>query len=144
LLTNHHVALRSLLHLTDAKPKLIHDGFQAKNFAEEIRCPGLEVRVLWETTDVTRRVHEAIKPGLSLTNSRKARQSVCRRIENESQEKTGLESRVECLGEGERYILGRYRSYTDVRLVLSPEQAISDVHDFCFFRAYENTKPAEV
>ena len=144
LLTNHHVALRSLLYLTDTKPKLIPDGFQAKNFAEEIRCPGLEVRVLWDTTDVTRRVHDAIKPDLSLTNSRKARQSVCRTIENESQEKTGLESRVECLGEGERYILGRYRNYTDVRLVLAPEEAISDVHDFCFFRAYEDGKPAAV
>jgi hypothetical protein len=144
LLTNHHVALRSLLHLTDAKPKLVQEGYQAKNFAEEIRCPGLEVRVLWETTEVTRRVHEAIKPGLSLTNSRKARRRVCGTIEDESQEKTGLESRVECLDEGERYLLGRYRNYTDVRLVLTPEQAISDVHDFCFFRAYKNGKPAEV
>ena len=78
-------------------------------------------------------------------------------IEKESLEKTGLRSDVITLYHGGLYHLYRFKKYTDVRLVFAPEQAIAffggdpdnfeypryDL-DICFFRVYEDGKPAKV
>ena len=78
-------------------------------------------------------------------------------IEKESFDKTGLRSDVVTLYQGGLYHLYRYKKYTDVRLVFAPEQQIAffggdpdnfeypryDL-DICFFRVYENGKPAKI
>ena len=78
-------------------------------------------------------------------------------IEKESLDKTGLRSDVITLYQGGQYHLYRFKKYTDVRLVFAPEQDIAffggdpdnfeypryDL-DICFFRVYENGKPAKV
>src|SRR5208337_51618 len=78
-------------------------------------------------------------------------------IEQESTEKTGLRSDVITLYNGAQYQLYRYKKYTDVRLVFAPEQDAAffggdpdnfeypryDL-DICFFRVYENDKPAKI
>ena len=78
-------------------------------------------------------------------------------IEKESPDKTGLRSDVVTLYQGGQYHLYRYKQYTDVRLVFAPEQQIAffggdpdnfeypryDL-DICFFRVYENGKPAKI
>ncbi len=84
-----------------------------------------------------------------------ARRGVMAKIEKESQEKTGLRSDVVTLYQGGRYSLYTYKKYTDVRLVFAPEFDIAffggdpDNFEFprydldvCFFRAYEDGKPA--
>ena len=76
-------------------------------------------------------------------------------IEKESTDKTGLRSDVVTLYQGGQYHLYTYKKYTDVRLVFAPEFATAffggDPDNFeyprydldvCFFRAYENGKPA--
>ena len=76
-------------------------------------------------------------------------------IEKESTDKTGLRSDVVTLYQGGQYHLYTYKKYTDVRLVFAPEFAVAffggDPDNFeyprydldvCFFRAYENGKPA--
>jgi hypothetical protein len=78
-------------------------------------------------------------------------------IEKESLDKTGLRSDVVTLFQGGKYHLYRYKKYTDVRLVWAPEQQIAfyggDPDNFeyprycldvCFFRAYEDGKPAKI
>ena len=78
-------------------------------------------------------------------------------IEKESLAATGLRSDVVTLYQGGAYHLYRSRKYTDVRLVFAPEKQIAffggDADNFefprynldaCFFRAYENGKPARV
>ena len=85
-----------------------------------------------------------------------ARRAVMAEIEKESLDKTGLRSDVVTLYQGGQYHLYRYKKYTDVRLVFAPEQAIAffggDADNFeyprydldvCFFRVYENGKPAK-
>src|SRR6185369_8806735 len=103
------------------------------------------------------RVNAAVKPGLSDEAAFKARRSIMAEIEKESQEKTGLRSDVVTLYQGGLYHLYRFKRYTDVRIVFAPEQQIAffggnpdnfeypryDL-DICFFRAYENGKPARV
>ncbi len=78
-------------------------------------------------------------------------------IEKESLDKTGLRSDVVTLYQGGQYHLYRFKKYTDVRLVFAPEQQIAfyggDPDNFeyprydldvCFFRVYENGKPARI
>ena len=86
-----------------------------------------------------------------------ARRAVMAEIEKESLDKTGLRSDVVTLYQGGQYHLYRYKKYTDVRLVFAPEQQIAffggdpdnfeypryDL-DICFFRVYENDKPAKI
>ena len=86
-----------------------------------------------------------------------ARRAAISAIEKESMESTKLKSEVVKLYQGGLYHLYRYKKYNDVRLVFAPESAIAnfggDVDNFeyprhcldiCFFRAYENSKPAQV
>jgi hypothetical protein len=142
VLTNHHVGLEWLQELSENGPDLVRDGFYAATPDKEIVCPGLDLRVVWSVADVTARVHGAIKPDMTLAEAKKARTMACRAIERESRRKTGLVSEVEALYHGGRYHLFRYKTYTDVRLVFAPEQALGQVFDVCFLRAYENGKPA--
>ena len=79
------------------------------------------------------------------------------KIEKESTDKNGLRNDVVTLYQGGQYHLYTYKKYTDVRLVFAPEFDIAffggDPDNFeyprydldvCFFRAYEDGKPAKV
>src|SRR5581483_2641795 len=124
---------------------------------EEKRCLDLELNVLMSMEDVTARVNAAVKPGMSPAQAFAARREVMAAIEKESSEATGLRSDVITLYQGGQYQLYRLKKYTDVRLVFAPEQQIAffggdpdnfeyprfDL-DICFFRVYENGKPAKI
>ncbi len=78
-------------------------------------------------------------------------------IEKEATDKNGLRNDVVTLYQGGQYHLYTYKKYTDVRLVFAPEFDIAffggdpdnfeypryDL-DMCFFRAYEDGKPAKI
>ena len=78
-------------------------------------------------------------------------------IEKEATDKNGLRNDVVTLYQGGQYHLYTYKKYTDVRLVFAPEFDIAffggDPDNFeyprydldvCFFRAYEDGKPAKI
>jgi hypothetical protein len=107
--------------------------------------------------DVTERVNAAVPANLPPDKAAAARRKVMAEIEKASLDKTGLRSDVVTLYQGGMYHLYRYKRYTDVRLVFAPEQQIAfyggdpdnfeypryDL-DICFFRVYENGKPARI
>ncbi len=155
LVTNHHVAADSVQKLSKPGFNLYDDGFYAPTLTDELKCPDQEINVLQEIVDVTAEVNAAVTPGLSPAEAFTARRGVMAKIEKESLDKTGLRSDVVTLYNGGAYHLYRYKKYTDVRLVFSPEKAIAsfggDVDNFefprmnldvAFFRAYENGEPA--
>ncbi len=157
LISNHHVAADSLQKFGDEQHNYLRDGFIARTRAEEKKCLDLELNVLMGIEDVTARVKAAVKPEQSAEESFAARRAVMAAIEKESLEKTGLRSDVVTLYQGGLYHLYRYKKYTDVRLVFAPEQQIAFFGgdpdnfeyprfnlDICFFRAYENNKPAQI
>jgi hypothetical protein len=157
VMTNHHVGADALQKLSSAKHDYLQQGFHAKTRAEEIRCLDLELNVLIAIQDVTARVSAAVTAGMSSAEAEKARRAVMNTIEKESLDKTGLRSDVVTLYHGGEYHLYRYKKYTDVRLVFAPEKQIAffggDADNFeyprydldiCFFRAYENDKPAKI
>ena len=143
VLTNRHVGLQWVQELSENGADLVRDGFYADQRGKELRCTGLELRVLSSMHDVTARVDEAIKPDMTLAEASKARDLVLRAIEEESRMKTSLVSEIVALNHGGRYHLYRYKKYTDVRLVFVPEASIGSMVDICFFRAYEHGQPAK-
>jgi len=157
ILTNHHVAVGQLQKLSTAERDLVTLGFYAKNQAEELKCPDLELNVLESMEDITDRVRAVVKPGMNEADALKARQREIARIEKESLDQTGLRSNVVSLYHDGEFWLYRYKKYTDVRLVMAPERQAAyfggDFDNFtyprydldmAFLRAYENGKPANI
>ena len=157
VMSNHHVGADSIQKFGTAEKNYLRDGFHARTRAEELQCHDLELNVLMSIEDVTERVKSAVKPEMSADAAFAARRSVMAEIEKESMDKTGLRSDVVTLFQGGKYHLYRFKKYTDVRLVFAPEQQIAFYGgdpdnfeypryclDFCFFRAYENGKPAKI
>ena len=154
VLTNHHVALGQLQKTSTAQRDFVHDGFFARTAGEEMKCPDLELRVLDSMDNVTERVRGAIDAKATERVQNDQRRAIRSVIEKESKGKTGLQSRVVELYHGGEYWLYRYKKYTDVRLVMAPEEHIAffggDQDNFCyprhdldfaFFRIYEDGKP---
>src|SRR5262249_34031100 len=132
---------------------LFEDGYYAPAPADELKCPDLELNVLQSIEDVTAAVEQAVRPDMPPAAAA-ARSAAMARIERESLKATGLRSDVVTLYQGGQYHLYRYKKYTDVRLVFTPENDIGqfggDVDNFeyprhgldvCFFRVYEDGKP---
>src|SRR5262249_20592512 len=135
----------------------VKDGFYAKTLADEFKAVDEELNVLVDIVDVTDQVKSAVPKGLTGEKAFEARRAVIAKIESESEKQTGLRSNVVTLYQGGMYHLYRYKRYTDVRLVFAPEQQIAfyggDPDNFayprydldvCFFRVYENNKPAKI
>ncbi|WP_439623538.1 S46 family peptidase [Gemmata sp.] len=154
LVTNHHVAADATQKLSKPGLDLYNDGFYAATRDQELKCPDLEINVLQTITDVTKEVNAAVTPEMKPGEAFAARRAVTGKIEQDSLKATGLRSDVVTLYNGGAYHLYRYKKFTDVRLVFSPEKAIAsfggDVDNFefprmnldvAFFRAYENDKP---
>lgn len=155
LVTNHHVGSDAIQKLSTRAANYLRDGFLAKTRRQELKCPDLELNVLQEIVDVTDRVQAAVKPGMSDGEAAAARRGVIARLEKESTDKTGLRSDIVTLYQGGAFHLYRYKKYTDVRLVFAPETGIASFGgdtdnfeyprhslDVCFFRVYEDGKPA--
>jgi len=156
IVTNHHIGAESLAKLSPPDRDYLRDGYLARTRDEELKCPDLELNVLVGIEDVTDRVNGAVKEGMSAADAGAARRAVMSTIEQESTERTRLRSDVVTLYQGGKYHLYTYKKYTDVRLVMAPEQGIAffggDVDNFeyprfnldvCFFRAYEDGRPIQ-
>ena len=157
VMSNHHVGADALQKLSDKDHDYLRDGFHAKSHADEKPCHDLELNVLMSIEDVTERVNAAVKGEQDPAKAFAARRAIIAEIQKESLEKTGLRSDVVTLYQGGQYHLYRFKKYTDVRLVFAPEQQIAffggDPDNFeyprfnldvCFFRVYEDGKPAKV
>ncbi len=154
VLTNHHVALGQLTKVSSAKKDYVKDGFFARKPSEELKCPDLELNQLVSFENVTERVLSEIDKKASDKEQNDQRKGAMAKIEKESTEKTGFRSDVVELYQGGEYWLYRYKKYTDIRLVMAPEQEAAfyggdpdnftyprfDI-DMAFFRVYENDRP---
>jgi hypothetical protein len=154
VLTNHHVGLRSLQQLSTAEKDLVKNGFYAPTPADELKVPGLSLRVLQSIEDVTAKVAEAVKPGMTPQEISAARQKAVQAIQGEPQ--AGVNKQVVALYAGAVHHLYTYKVYSDVRLVFGVEYQTGfyggDADNFTYprynvdvsmFRLYENDKPAE-
>src|SRR5262245_6980835 len=158
VMTNHHVGADDLQKLSDEKHDYLRDGFHARTLAEEKKTDGLELNVLLKIEDVTAKVQAAVKDGMTATEAADARRKAMAEIEKIAADaKNSIRADVVTLYAGGAYHLYTFKKYTDIRLVFAPEQQIAffggdpdnfeypryDL-DICFFRVYENDKPAKI
>jgi hypothetical protein len=156
VMTNHHVAMGQLQKMSTAEKNYVATGFYAAATAEEVKCPDLELNILYDMVNITSRVTGVAKEGMKPEEALKAREKETAAIEKEYKEKSGLQSNVMSLYRGGEYWVYQYKRYTDVRLVMAPERQIAfwggdddnftfpryDL-DMAFFRVYENDKPVD-
>ncbi len=154
VLTNHHVGRGAIQNLSTAEKDLMKTGFYARTRAEELKCPGVELRVLSEITDVTGRVLGAETADMTAALAAEARDKAIAAIEREASGAAGLRCQVVNLYSGSMYHLYKYKTYDDVRLVFAPESLFAffggDPDNFTYprfdldisiFRVYENGEP---
>jgi hypothetical protein len=157
IMTNHHVGADTLHKISTKDKDYYQDGFYARTRDQEVKAPDLELNVLVGIEDVTDRVNEAVKDGMDDGAAGIARRGRMAEIEKEATEKNHGRNDVVTLYQGGQYHLYTYKKYTDVRLVFAPEFDIAffggDPDNFeyprydldvCFFRAYEDGKPARL
>ena len=156
-MTNHHIGADTLSKLGTKDHDYYRDGFFARSYEEEAKAPDLELNVVMGIADVTARVNLGVAPGMNDAMAAEARRKATAAIEKEATDKNGLRNDVVTLYQGGQYHLYTYKKYTDVRLVFAPEFDIAffggDPDNFeyprydldvCFFRAYEDGKPAKI
>lgn len=151
--TNHHVASGFIERLSSKERDLLKSGFYAKTQADELKVPDGNVSILESYDNVTERVHNAAKGGTSDADAAAKRSGEIAAIEKDCP--AALRCEVVSLYSGGEYWLYRFKRYTDVRLVMAPEEQaaffggdydnfVYPRHDldFTFVRVYENDKPA--
>ena len=156
VMTNHHVGAGDLQKVSTEKKNYLRDGFHAHTLQEEIPCKGLELNVLQSIRNVTSDVESSVTKGMKPEDAFLARRKKISEIEKSaSDEQNHIRADVVTLFNGGEYHLYLFKKYVDIRLVFAPEQQIAfyggdpdnfeypryDL-DICFFRVYENGKPA--
>ena len=154
VLTNHHVSLDLLHKLSTPEKDYASKGFVAADRSQEIKLADLELMSLQRIEDVTAKVNESVKPGMTPAETLAARRAAIAAIEKDAQEKTGLAAEMVTLYQGGQYHLYLYKKFTDVRLVFASEFDAAfyggDPDNFTFpryaldmtiWRVYEDGKP---
>lgn len=139
VLTAHHVA-----SLDTGK------GFVALDERDERRIPGLAIDVIVDRQDVTDVVTRALSLTADPVSYFAQRQALLTDLETRAVGGRANVAQVIVLGGGYRYLLYRYHRYSDLRVVMAPDDATgyltgaypSPSFDFTFLRAYEDGRPA--
>jgi len=154
VLTNHHVGRGAIQNLSTKERDLMKTGFYARTREEEIRVPGMELRVLTGIEDVTDQVLAAEKPGMTPVEAADARRRVIDGLEKQASAAPKTRGIVVTLYSGGMYNLYTYHVFDDVRLVFAPEYLWAffggDQDNFTYprydmdisiFRIYEDGRP---
>lgn len=156
IMTNWHCASDCVANLSSADKDYGLNGFLAATLTDEKACPGMEAEVLVSITDVTTKV-KAATDGVALANVAQVRSVAISRLEDEAcagSDKEKFRCDIIPLFRGGQYKVYKYRTYKEVRLAFSPENAMGffggDPDNFnfprfnldgAFLRAYENGAP---
>lgn len=155
VMTNHHCARSCITAVSTPDSNFQAIGFVSKDEASERPCQGMTADQLQSITDVTSRVQGAMT---APTNARRVaqRDSAITAIEQSCAQETQPRGVCQVVGfyQGGRYSLYRFHRFTDLRLVMAPEEEISfyggDPDNFTFprydldltlLRIYENGAP---
>jgi hypothetical protein len=154
VLTNHHVGRGAIQNLSTKERDFMKTGFYARTRDEELKVPGMELRVLTGIEDVTEKVLAAEKPGMTPVQAADARRQVIDGLEKQASSAPKTRGVVVTLYSGGMYNLYTYRVHDDVRLVFAPEYTAAffggDPDNFTYprydldislFRIYENGRP---
>ncbi len=154
--TNHHVAASIITKLSTKDRDLMATGFYAKTHADELKAQDAEITVLLKYEEVTERIKTAAQSATDPSDAVAKRRREISAIEKACAPNAALKCEVVSLYSGGEYWLYRSKIYTDVRLVMAPEEQAAffggdydnftyprHALDFAFLRVYENGEPAK-
>ena len=155
--TNHHCGFGSIQQLSSVEHDYLKDGFVSQSKEEELPVPGLTVRYLRETVDVSDRINSQIasieEEHLRLAAADSIGQAMADSVGNTE----FLAADVVPFYNNNKYFLIVYDVFNDIRMVFAPPSSVGKfggdtdnwmwprhTGDFSVFRVYAGTdnKPA--
>ena len=150
IITNHHCAFSAVQLASTPQANYLENGFVANALEQEIEAKGLTIRITDSYEDVSKQVLEAaatvIDPVQRINLISQKRAELARQAE--ALDPT-IKAEVSEMFIGKSYVLFRYKTIEDVRLVYIPRQDIGEfggetdnwvwprhTGDFSFLRAY--------
>ncbi|HUQ20331.1 MAG TPA: S46 family peptidase [Gemmatimonadaceae bacterium] len=153
VMTNHHCARDCTDAVSPKDSNYIETGFAAAKLSDEKKCEGLYVDQLISIEPVTDKVRAAIT-GSTPAQQAQQRSQIVSQLQQQCSQSTGLTCQVVSLYQGGIYSMYRYKRFSDLRLVMVPEDQIAafggDPDNFTFprynldlalLRVYENGAP---
>jgi hypothetical protein len=158
IFTNHHCGYGAIQQLSSLEHDYLRDGFVSQSHEAELPVPGLSVRYLRETVDVSERINTQIASYDAEYERIIAADSIGQAICDSIGETEFLEAEVVPFYSNNKYYLVVYDIYRDIRLVFTPPSSVGKfggdtdnwmwprhTGDFSVFRVYagDNNAPAE-
>ncbi len=153
IITNNHVALRQVQKLSDSINDYVTNGFYASAPDKELKCKDMEANLLFEMKNVTSEIIPTNSKDADY--AKKIKENIAS-LEKKNLAQTGLKSSVVSLYHGGEYWLYTYKTYRDIRLVMTPPRSVASFGgdwdnftyprydmDFALLRIYENGSPLE-
>lgn len=150
IITNHHCAFSAVQLASSPEFNYLKNGFVADAYEQEIEAQGLTIRITESYEDVSEEILSAVAsvsdPVERINLISKKRMEIANRAETED---PTIKAEVSEMFIGKSYVLFRYKTIEDVRLVYIPRQDIGEfggetdnwvwprhTGDFSFLRAY--------
>lgn len=157
LLTNHHCGYEAIADVSSEEENILDDGFWAENHETEIPIPNLTATFVVSIHDVTDQIMPNLDEDMTEDEREVKIKELKQELTEEATESNNYRAYVRDFYEGNEFYLFVTETYSDVRLVGNPPEAIgkfgydSDnwmyprhTGDFSLFRIYANkeNKPA--
>lgn len=150
IITNHHCVFSAVQLASTPQNNYLENGFVAEQQEREIEAKGLTIRITDSYEDVSKEVLDAVAhisdPIERIDAINKKRATIVQHAENQD---PTIKAEVSEMFIGKSYVLFRYKTIEDVRLVYVPRQDIGEfgfetdnwvwprhTGDFAFLRAY--------
>jgi len=150
IITNHHCAFGAVRLASTPENDYLTNGFVARQKEQEIKAQGLTIRITDSYEDVSNRVLQAAQgsndPAQRIQLITQERLAIAKEAEEKD---PSIKAEVSEMFIGKSYVLFRYKTIEDVRLVYVPQQIIGEfggdtdnwvwprhTGDFSFLRAY--------
>lgn len=159
IITNHHCAFSAVQLASSPLHNYLENGFVANSYAQEIEARGLTIRITDSYEDVSKQILDAVSSTqdpierINIINKKKVE------LAKDAEKKDpSIKAEVSEMFIGKSYVLFKYKTIEDVRLVYIPRQDIGEfggetdnwvwprhTGDFSFLRAYVSPdgKPAK-
>jgi len=150
IITNHHCAFGAVQLASSPEQDYLTNGFVARNRDQEIKAEGLTIRITDSYEDVSSRVLRAADQSADPAERIRLINEERKNIANEAEKKDpSIKAEVSEMFIGKSYVLFKYKTIEDVRLVYVPQRSIGEfggdtdnwvwprhTGDYSFLRAY--------